>query len=63
VKLVHQHAFAAAGVEHVRAAGQRAKIPANSIELFQIRRVELPIRGQLAVVVTALGVFTRPRDG
>ena len=63
LKLVHEHALAAAGVEYARRARQRRKIAPHRVELRKISGIELPVGRDVAVIVAAFGVLTRPRDG
>jgi len=63
VKLVDEHAFAAARVEDARRGRQGRQIPANEIELGEVGRVELPVWRQVAMVFAAERVFPRPLDG
>jgi hypothetical protein len=60
VKLVDEHTFAAAGVEHAGAGRERRQIGAHAFEFGEIGRVELPVRREFAVVVAPFCVFARP---
>ena len=62
-ELLDQHALAAAGVEDGRAGGQGVQPAADARQLGQVGREVVPGAIGGAVVVAALGVFTRSVGG